>query len=42
MENTKETKDSPNITPEGYFTLTYFPADQDAKPHTPLEEAIQC
>ena len=30
-----------NITPEGFFTLTYFPMDQDAKPHTPLEEAIQ-
>ena len=36
MENT-----NPNITPDGNFTLTYFPGNQDAKPHTPLEEAIQ-
>ena len=40
MENTKAPS-SPNITPEGYFTLTYFPGDQDAKPNTPVEEAIQ-
>ena len=33
---------NPNITPEGNFTLTYFPYDQDAEPRTPLEEAIQC
>ena len=32
---------NPNITPEGNFTLTFFPDSQDAKPHTPLEEAIQ-
>ena len=43
MENTKETEETfnPNITPEGNFTLTYFPTDQDAKPHTPFEEAVQ-
>lgn len=33
---------NPNITPEGNFTLTYFPYAKDAVPHTPLEEAIQC
>ncbi|KWW26256.1 MAG: TPR repeat, SEL1 subfamily [bacterium F082] len=33
---------NPNITPEGNFTLTYFPYAEDAEPHTPLEEAIQC
>lgn len=33
---------NPNITPEGNFTLTYFPYAEDAGPHTPLEEAIQC
>ena len=32
---------NPNITPDGYFTLTYFPNRPDVKPHTPLEEAIQ-
>lgn len=30
-----------NITPEGNFTLSYFPNKPDAEPHTPLEEAIQ-
>lgn len=34
-------KHNPNITPEGDFTLTYFPYRPDAKPHTALEEAIQ-
>ena len=29
------------MTPEGNFTLTYFPYNQDAVPQTPLEEAIQ-
>jgi len=33
---------NPNITPEGNFTLTYFPYAEDAEPRTPLEEAIQC
>lgn len=33
---------NPNLTPEGNFTLTYFPYAEDAEPHTPLEEAIQC
>ena len=33
---------NPNITPEGNFTLTYFPYAKDAEPHTPLEEVIQC
>lgn len=32
---------NPNLTPEGNFTLTYFPYAEDAEPHTPLEEAIQ-
>lgn len=32
---------NPNMTPEGNFTLTYFPYAQDAVPHTALEEAIQ-
>ena len=32
---------NPNLTPEGNFTLTYFPYAMDAEPHTPLEEAIQ-
>ena len=32
---------NPNLTPEGNFTLTYFPYVEDAVPHTPLEEAIQ-
>lgn len=32
---------NPNLTPEGTFTLTYFPYSKDAEPHTPLEEAIQ-
>lgn len=32
---------NPNITPEGNFTLTYFPNKPDVKPNTPLEEAIQ-
>lgn len=32
---------NPNMTPEGNFTLTYFPYNQDAVPQTPLEEAIQ-
>lgn len=43
MENIKKTKGTPNpnITPDGNFTLTYFPDNQDAKPHTPFEEAIQ-
>ena len=43
MENTKETEETfnSNITPEGNFTLTYFPTDQDARPHNPLEEASQ-
>lgn len=43
MENTKEAMETPNpnITPDGNFTLTYFPDNQDAKPHTPLEEASQ-
>lgn len=33
-----EPNNNPNITPEGYFKLTYFP---DTEPHTPLEEVIQ-
>ena len=33
---------NPNLTPEGNFTLTYFPSAKDAVPRTPLEEAIQC
>lgn len=33
---------NPNLTTEGTFTLTYFPYAEDAEPHTPLEEAIQC
>ncbi len=32
---------NPNITPEGNFTLTYFPFAEGAVPRTPLEEAIQ-
>ena len=32
---------NPNITPEGNFTLTYFPDQADAEPQTPLEAAIQ-
>ena len=32
---------NPNLTPEGNFTLTYFPYAEDAEPHTALEEAIQ-
>ena len=32
---------NPNLTPEGNFTLTFFPYSKDAEPHTPLEEAIQ-
>lgn len=32
---------NPNITPEGNFTLIYFPYQMDAEPHIPLEEAIQ-
>ena len=32
---------NPNITPEGYFTLTYFPDQADVEPQTPLETAIQ-
>lgn len=30
-----------NITPEGNFTLIYFPNKPDVEPNTPLEEAIQ-
>lgn len=33
---------NPNLTPEGNFTLTYFPSAKDAVPRTPLEEAIHC
>ena len=33
---------NPNISPEGTFTLTYFPYAENAEPRTPLEEAIQC
>ncbi len=32
---------NPNITPEGNFTLTFFPYQADAEPQTPLETAIQ-
>ena len=32
---------NPNITPDGNFTLTYFPDKPGANPHTLLEEAIQ-